>query len=101
MAYDLKYLKRVEQTSNLDKSLNVKAGMESATAPQIWVYDGSANAGNATKANMVAADYFIDAYGYLSVYDLIWAKGTDGASILAVLTSAVGGVTTESLGDTT
>ena len=95
MAFDFKYLSRVEQTANLDKTLNPGACMDSVPGPQMWVYNGTATGGNASAAQLAAANYFITAYGYLNVGDCILASANDpGFVMLSVATSAVGGVTT-------
>jgi hypothetical protein len=97
MAYDLKYLTRVQQTPNLDKSSNPPGGLDSITGPAEWRYDARASAANDTKAAVVAADYFLSAYGYLSVGDTIYAACTDGAHLVYVATSSSGGVTVTSM----
>ena len=95
MAFDLKYLSRVEQTAELDKTTNPIAGIDTVTGPQMWLYNGTATGGNASAAQLVAANYFITAYGYLNVGDVIFASANDpGFVIASVATSAVGGVTT-------
>ena len=95
MAFDFKYFGRVGQSTNLDKTTNPIAGEDSVKMPQGWVYNGTATGGNASAAQLAAADYFISAYGYLSVGDYIMASANDpGFVLLSVATSAVGGVTT-------
>lgn len=92
MAYDAKYFLRTEQTNNPDKTLNVKAGNVTAGI-QSWSFNALADYANNSKVNVQTADYFIDAYGILSVGDFITVACNDGATLLSVATSAVGGVT--------
>ncbi len=95
MAFDLKYLSRIEQTQFLDKTTNPIAGMDTQSHPSLWMYNGTATGGNASAAQLAAADYFLAAYGYLSVGDFILASANDpGAVMLSVATSSSAGVTT-------
>jgi hypothetical protein len=95
MAFDFKYLGRIQQTVALDKTTNPIGGEDSVPMPQGWVYNGTATGGNASAAQLAAANYFITAYGYLNVGDYILASANDpGFVLLSVATSAVGGVTT-------
>jgi len=48
-----------------------------------------------TKAQIAAADYFLDAYQILSTNDIILAGGSDGSVVLAVVLSTSATVTTE------
>lgn len=48
-----------------------------------------------TKAQIAAADYFLDIYGILNVNDVIIAGGSDGSVVLAVTASSASTVTTE------
>lgn len=48
-----------------------------------------------TKAQIAAADYFLDAYDVLSVNDVIIAGGSDGSVVLAVTASSSTTVTVE------
>lgn len=48
-----------------------------------------------TKAQIAAADYFLDIYDVLSVNDVIVAGGSDGSVVLAVTASSSTTVTTE------
>jgi hypothetical protein len=94
MAFDLKYLTRLEQTEVLDKTTNPISGMDTQSHPSFWMFNGSASGADDTITEIDDADYFLAAYGYLSVGDAIWCVGNNGAILLAVATSAVGGVTT-------
>jgi len=95
MAFDLKYLSRIQQTTVLDKTTNPISGMDSVRGPQSYAYNGTATGGNDSAAQLAAANFFITAYGYLNVGDMIFASANDpGFVILSVATSAVGGVTT-------
>lgn len=95
MAFDFKYLTRVETTAELDKTTNPIAGLDSVKGPQMYMYNGTATGGNASAAQLAAANYFIVAYGYLNVGDVILASANDpGFVMLSIATSAVGGVTT-------
>ena len=88
MAYSLSYLSRSEQTANLDKTLNVKAGMDSQPGPQRWSYNALAAAANNSKAQTVAADYFLSAYGYLAVGDSILIATNDGYQEIIITASS-------------
>jgi len=54
---------------------------------------------NDTVAQISAADYFLSMYADLSVGDWIFVNGTDGSTILIVLTSSSAGVTTAGFAD--
>lgn len=77
MAYDRKNL-----------SGNIGAGSSSL---QLFTYQDTAS----TKAQIAAADYFLDAYDVLAVNDVIIAGGSDGSVVLAVTASSSTTVTTE------
>ena len=94
MAFDLKYLTRLEQTQVLDKTTNPVSGMDTQTHPTMWMFNATTSGASDTSAEVDDADYFLAAYGYLSVGDAIYCATTDGAVLLSVATSAVGGVTT-------
>jgi hypothetical protein len=96
MTFDLKWLSRVEQTANLDKTLNPGAGMDTVIVPQLWTYNGGALGANDTEAAIIAANYFLGAYGYLSVGDAIYYYSNDpDYGLAAIVTSTSSGVTTE------
>lgn len=67
---------------------NIGAG---SACPNIYSFADTAS----TKAQIAAADYFLDLYTILNVGDGIYAQGSDGAVLLSVLTSTSAGVTTE------
>jgi len=94
MAFDFKYLTSVQQTNNLDKTLNVKAGMDTQARPQMWCYDASSNGADDTKAETVASDYFLSAYAYLKAGDLVYVYASDGYQMLYVTASSSVTVTT-------
>lgn len=97
MAYDLKYLSRVEQTAFLDKTMNVKAGMDTVIVPQMWTYNALAGGANNSLAQTVAADYFLSAYGFLTTGDLVYVAANDGVQILTVTASSSSTVTTSKI----
>jgi len=92
--YDLKWFSRVLQTSDLDKTLNVKSGMDAVTKPQMWCYNASSTGADNSLAATVAADYFLSAYGYLSIGDTIYVYANNGVQLLTVATSSSAAVTT-------
>ncbi len=93
MAYDLKFLQRVEITGNLDKLSNPAAGQQTIGSPTMWVYNALAGGANNSKAQTVAADYFLGAYGYLTAGDLVYAACSDGYQQLVVTASSSATVT--------
>jgi len=95
MAFEFKHLTRVAQTGNLDKSLNVKSGMDSEVGPQRWQYNGSNAITGDTHANLIGgvANYFADAYGLLNVGDELYVTGTDTSGPRQVTASSVGVLT--------
>lgn len=95
MAFDLKYLSRVEMTANLDKTLNPGAGMDTQTTPQIWAYNAFTSGADDTLAEVVAADYFLGGYGYINTGDFIHVRTSNPSyAILAVTASSSATVTT-------
>jgi len=68
----------------------ISAGAGAGT-PKMISYADTAS----TKAQIAAADYFLDAYDMLSVNDFIMAAGSDGCVVLAVVASTSATVTTE------
>jgi hypothetical protein len=60
-------------------------------APNKFMYGSP----NDTVAQISAADYFLSMYADLCVGDWIFVNGTDGSTILIVLTSSSAGVTTQ------
>lgn len=60
-------------------------------APKFFTFRDTAS----TKAQIAAADYFLDLYQILNVGDGIYAQGSDGAVLLSVLASSSTTVTTE------
>lgn len=59
-------------------------------APNSFIYGSPTD----TVATISAADYFLSMYADLSVGDWIFVNGTDGSTILIVVTSSSSGVTT-------
>lgn len=96
MAFSLNYLSRIGQTKDLDKTLNVKAGMDTQLGPQVWTYNGKAADGsNDTLAAIVAADYFLAGRGYIKQGDFILINANDPAyALLSVTASTALTVTT-------
>ena len=97
MAYDLKFLQRVEITGNLDKLSNPTAGQQTIVSPTVWVYNALATGANNSLAQTVAADYFLGAYGYVTAGDMIYVACNDGYQILAVTASSSVTVTTSKI----
>jgi hypothetical protein len=98
MAFDLQYLEKVSQSSQLDKTYNAATGSVQSHMPQIWVFNASATAANNSTAETVAANYFDGALGYLSVGDLIWVVSNDpGYHLIWVTTNDGTHVTTTNL----
>lgn len=62
-----------------------------SNAPKLFTYKDTAT----TKANLAAADYFLDLNDILSVGDGIYALGSDGALLLSVTAVSATTVTTE------
>lgn len=60
-------------------------------ALNLYVFQDTAS----TKAQIAAADYFLDIYSILNVNDAIIAGGSDGTVVLAVTASTAITVTTE------
>lgn len=73
--------------ANLNAAYSLRAKSQGT---QTWKYDG----GSDTVATIVAADYFLGEFLKLSVGDFINVIHDAGTTVLEVLTSAVGGVTT-------
>ena len=95
MAFSLQYFAKVGQSQQYDKTYNSGCGDSAAPIPQIWVYNGSAAAGNASTAQSQASGYFNGASGYLSVGDIIYVLSNDpGYHIINVATNSAGTVTT-------
>ena len=95
MAFDLKWLSRVEQTSFLDKTSNPIAGMDSVISPQMWVYNGGATGANDTAAAIEASGYFNSAKGYLNVGDVVYIfTNNPGFHFISVATNNGTTVTT-------
>lgn len=67
---------------------NVGAG---SGAIKLFTFQDTAS----TKAQIAAADYFLDIYTILNVNDCIIAGGSDGTVVLAVTASSSTTVTTE------
>jgi len=67
---------------------NIGAG---SNAPKLFTFKDTAT----TKANIAAADYFLDLNDILAVGDGIYALGSDGAVLLAVTAVSASTVTTE------
>lgn len=59
-------------------------------APNAFIYGSP----NDTVAQISAADYFLTQYASLNVGDWIYVNGTDGSTILIIVTSSSAGVTT-------
>ena len=72
--------------SNFSGNLGAGSG-----AVKLYVFKDSAS----TKAQIAAADYFLDIYSILGVGDGVFASGSDGAVLLAVTASSSTTVTTE------
>ena len=66
---------------------NLGAGSD---APKNFTYKDTGS----TKAQIAAADYFLDAYDVLDVGDVIYTYGSDGGQFLSVTTSSDTAVTT-------
>jgi hypothetical protein len=94
MAFDLKYLERVQASNNLDVTLNVKAGSDLGNNFNIWKYNASSGGADDTKAETVAADYFLSAYGVLGINDRIECACSDGNQLVIVTASSSVTVTT-------
>ena len=67
---------------------NIGAG---SACPNLYCFSDTAS----TKAQIAAANYFLDLYTILKVGDGIYSLGSDGAVLLSVLTSTSAGLTTE------
>lgn len=67
---------------------NIGAG---SNAPKLFTFKDTAT----TKANIAAADYFLDLNDILAVGDGIYALGSDGAVLLSVTAVSASTVTTE------
>jgi len=94
MAFGLQYLQRVEITPNLDKTLNPGQGQDAQRSPAIWTYNASATGSNEAEATVSASNYFLGAYGYLTVGDMIYVMTNDpGFHIYAVTASTSSSVT--------
>lgn len=61
----------------------------SSNAPKQFTFRDDAS----TKAQIIAADYFLEVYAHLEVGDFINYVGSDGAGIVNVATSTSAGVT--------
>ncbi len=87
MAFGLQWLTRIEQSPNLDKTLNPGQGMDSVLLPQMWAYNASASGANDSAATVEGANYFLTAGGYLQLGDFINVITNDpGYHILNVTT---------------
>ena len=62
-----------------------------SNAPKFYTFRDTAT----TKANIAAADYFLDLNDILDVGDGIYAQGSDGSVLLAVVSVTSATVTTE------
>ena len=96
MAASLQYLQRVEITPNLDKTLNVGQGQDAQRSPCVWTYNATATGSNEAEATVAASNYFLFAYGFLTVGDIIFVIPNDTAGLLhiyCVTTCTSGGVT--------
>lgn len=94
MAFSFNYFARACITQNLDKTYIPTTGEVGAVVPSIFTFNARATAANNSKAQVLAANYFLTAFASLSVGDLIFAACNDGNQLLTVTTSAAGGVTT-------
>jgi hypothetical protein len=72
------------------KNLSSGIGAGSA-APLLYTFQDTAS----TKAQIAAADYFLEVYQHLAVNDIIIAGGSDGVVVLAVTASTSVTVTVE------
>ena len=87
MPFNLTFLTRMQQTEDLDKTLNPAQGVDTVRAPQMWSYNASVTGSNDAAAVVAAADYFLGARGYLSVNDLIWTSTTGVPGLYSVTTN--------------
>jgi len=92
MAFALALFCRVQQTEDLDKTINPNGGMDTTVRPQTWIYNGIT--GVDTSAAIVAANFFNGAHGYLSVGDMVIFNSTTGAGMCSVATNDGTNVTT-------
>lgn len=94
MAFSLDYLQRVQAGVDLNKISNPLEGQVTGSGPTQWQYNALAAGANNSKAQTVAADYFLGAFGYLSVGDTIYVPCNDGYQLLVVTASSSVTVTT-------
>ena len=97
MPFALQYLTRLEQTQALDKTTNPIAGMDSQSKPSFWMFDGTATGADVTAADVDAADYFLDAYAYLTAGDAIWCATNDPGGVLLLVASSTSSTVTTTL----
>jgi hypothetical protein len=95
MAFDLKYLARMEQTMSLDSTLNDRSANVQGKMVRMWTFNAGAAGANDNTAATQAAGYFLPATGYLNVGDMIYVYSNDpGFHILNVATNTGVALTT-------
>lgn len=98
MAFDFKYLSLVEQQQNLDPTFNSACAQVNGFGLRVFTYNGNVAGSNESAATIEGANYFLPAYGYLRVNDIILINSNDPAiHVLNVATSTSAGVTVTQL----
>ena len=94
MAFDFRWLALCQQTQVLDPTHNSSVGVVGNPVPKSYTYNAALNGANDTTAATQAANYFINAFAFLNVGDVIYVSSNNpGFHFVAVTASAVGGVT--------
>jgi hypothetical protein len=95
MAFSLNYLNKVGSSHQLDPTYNSNTGDAVGVGPNLWTYQGAAAYANNSTAEIIAANYFDGASGYLEVGDIIFANSNTPAGLMIrVATNSAGAVTT-------
>lgn len=95
MAFDLANLKKMSASLAPFSDYNDKTGSVAGSKLGAWLFDASASYSNNSTAEVIAANYFDGASGFLNVGDFIFALTNNPAGIvLRVATNAGGAVTT-------
>lgn len=82
MAFSIQYLKKVGSSNQLDPIYNAATGDPLGIGPNLWTYQGNAANANNSTAEIIAANYFDGAIGYLDVGDFIFANSNTPAGLM-------------------
>lgn len=92
MAFDFKWLTRVNQTISPFKAQNPAEG-QATGGPTMWFYNASSTGSNETAATIEGANYFLGASGFFGVGDWIICDTNDPNYVILNVTAVTAGTT--------